>query len=56
MLHAAECLARRAPLQAFRVGFEDQPEHEDEFVHYGLECELEVIVPDGEHGAFAFIG
>ena len=27
---------------------------EDEFVHNGLGCELEVIVPDEEHGAFAF--
>lgn len=56
MLYVAECLARRAPLQAFRVGFEDQPVREDEFVHHGPECELEVIVPDEEHGAFAFIG
>ena len=27
---------------------------EDEFVHNGLGCELEVIVPDEEHGVFAF--
>lgn len=25
-----------------------------EFVHHGLGCELEVIVTDEEHGAFAF--
>ena len=30
--------------------------HKDELVHHGHECELEVAVPDEEHGAFALVG